>query len=113
MDYQIKRVKKAIGHMGGMRLSDECRMNPVLEDGEQFALVVGWIPRQSTIGSPYVSSPVHVVYAHPRYGTVVISEIHHREYAMFTVSGKIFTDENEATLQEKREAADLFAVGVR
>ena len=86
MGYRITRRKQSTGHMGGVRLLAECE--------EQ---AIGYIPRQAEVSSPYAYSPVHTVYRHPRYGSVVVSEASHRRHVMYSVSGRIYEEEEPAT----------------
>ena len=95
MAYVTVRRKQSIGHMGGVKLEEECAGAWNEADGYWHTQVIGWVPRLD-VPSPYSYSPVDRVFEHRRYGAAVIREVAHRRYVLFSVDGPIFAKEEEA-----------------
>ena len=106
MAYVTTKCKQSIGHMGGVRLEQECVGAWNEADGYWDTQVIGWIPRQSDVPSPYAYSPVDRVFEHRRYGACIIREVAHRRYGLYSVTGgPIYVTEEEATQVHIRKVA--------
>ncbi len=80
----LTKVKTITSHAGHFRFLAECEGGP---DGADF-IVIGAIPRQPDVPSPFAYAPHWAVY---RWNgqPVVIREVSHKRYVVYRVDGPI------------------------
>jgi len=78
----VTQIKRITSHVGVSRFYAEC------DGGADGVDIIGSIPRQRQIPSPYRFSPTHPVYSH-RGRPVIVVETAHKVYDVFRVAGPI------------------------
>lgn len=80
----LKRLLRITSHAGKYRY--------LAEVGHE---IVGWVPRQADIPSPFASGPTHGVYLDPQRGPVIIVETAHRRFDVFSTGDLTVSKEDQ------------------